>query len=98
MQKVVYSVIKPGRTENKWTGVGYIDETDLVIACTSKNGNAYIRRFEDAVKKCHPVIGREDEFKGTLYEIHEVEFETKSGNKDTREIEVEYYVWYKLTD
>lgn len=34
MKKVVYSVTRYGRTENfQMKGVGYITDTDLVIAC-----------------------------------------------------------------
>ncbi len=102
MQKVVYSVSKLNRFGNtKMTGVGFITDSDLIIACVSKKGNAYIRVFEDCVKNCHAVSGRDGEFKGAHYEIREVEFETKNSSGestgyDTREIEVEYSVWYKI--
>ena len=57
--------------------------------------------FEDCVKDCHPVAGKEGEFKGAHYEIREIEVETKNGSGeftgyDKREIEIEYSVWYKL--
>lgn len=102
MQKVVYSVSKLNRFGNtKMTGVGFITDSDLITACVSKKGNAYIHIFEDCVKNCHAVSGRDGEFKGAHYEIREVEFETKnpsgeSTGYDTREIEVEYSVWYKI--
>lgn len=35
------------------TGIGFITEKDLIIACVSQKGNAYIRVFEDCVKNCH---------------------------------------------
>ena len=104
MKKVVYSVSRNNRFgSNKLTGLGFITESDLVIACMSKKGNAYIRVFEDCVKNCHAVQGRDGEFKGAHYEIREVEVETKSGSGeftgyDKREIEVEYSIWYKLVD
>ena len=104
MQKVVYSVSKLNRfgdTKVKMTGVGFITDSDLITACVSKKGNAYIRVFEDCVKNCHAVSGRDGEFKGVHHEFREVEFETKtpsgeSTGYDTREIEVEYSVWYKF--
>lgn len=102
MQKVVYSVSRLNRFGNtKMTGVGFITERDLITACVSKKGNAYIRVFEDCVKNCHAVSGRDGEFKGAHYEIREVEFETKNSSGestgyDTREIEVEYSIWYKI--
>ena len=104
MKKVVYSVSKNNRYgSNKLTGLGVITESDLVIACVSKKGNSYIRVFEDCVKNCHAVSGRDGEFKGAHYEIHEIEFEKKASSGEskgyeTRKIEVEYSIWYKLVD
>ena len=104
MKKVVYSVSRNNRFgSNKLTGLGFITESGLVIACMSKKGNAYIRVFEDCVKDCHAVSGRDGEFKGTHYEIREIEFDKKtSGGEstgyETRKIEVEYSIWYKLVD
>ena len=104
MKKVVYSISKLNKFgSNKMTGVGFITESDLVIACVSQKGNPYIRVFEDCVKNCHAVSGREGEYKGAHYEIREVEFEKKTSSGEstgyeTREIEVEYSIWYKLVD
>ena len=104
MKKVVYSVSRNNRFGgNKLTGLGFITESDLVIASKSKKGNAYIRVFEDCVKNCHAVSGRDGEFKGAYYEIREIEFEKKTSSGEstgyeTREIEVEYSIWYKLVD
>ena len=96
MKKVVYSISRLSRFgNNKMTGVGFITESDLVIACVSQKGNPYIRVFEDCVKNCHPVTGRENEYKSAHEKIREVEVE-KNGSYDTREIEIEYSVWYKL--
>lgn len=48
MKKVVYSVSRNNRFgSNKLTGLGFITEKDLVIACVGRKGNAYIRVFED---------------------------------------------------
>ena len=38
------------------------------------------------------------EFKGNIYEIQTIEYETKYGSIDTREIDVSYSIWYKLLD
>ena len=92
MKKVVYSISRFSKFGNtKTTGVGFITDSDLIIACVSQKGNPYIRVFEDCVKDCHPVAGKEGEFK----------VETKNGSGeftgyDKREIEIEYSVWYKL--
>ncbi len=89
MKKVIYSITKLGKTENtKFTGVGYITDEELITANVSKNGKPYIRVFE-CIKDCHPVINTKDEYKGAYYEI--VEY-------DGRDIEVNYYVWYKLAE
>ena len=42
-------------------------------------------------------IGKEDEFKGNHTEIREIDVETKNGSYDTREIELDYSIWFKLT-
>lgn len=104
MKKAVYSVSRTNRYgSTKMTGLGFVTESNLIIACNGKSGKAYIRVFKECVMNCHAVPNRPDEFKGTLYEIREVEFEkkTSSGEStgyDTREIEVEYSVWYKFVD
>lgn len=90
MKKVIYSITKLGKVENtKMTGVGYITEDELVIAQVSKNtGKPYIRTF-DCIKDCHQVPNATNEYKGAYYEI--VEY-------NGRDIEVNYYIWYKLAD
>lgn len=104
MKKVVYSISRFNKFgNNKMTGVGFITDSDLVIACVSQKGNPYIRVFEDCVKNCHAIPNRDNEYKGTYYEIREVEVETKTSSGestgyDKREIEIEYSVWYKLVD
>ena len=87
MKKVIFSITKLGRVENtKVTGVGYITDEDLITANISKSGKPYIRDYS-CVKDCHPITNSTDEFKGAYYEI--VEY-------DGRDIEVNYYIWYKL--
>ena len=104
MKKVVYSVTKVGRNENtKMTGLGYVTDKDLVVACISKGGKPYIRVFKDCVKECHKVINTTNEYKGAYYEVKEVEIETKNSSGQStgfekREIEVNYYIWYKELD
>ena len=104
MKKVIYSVSRFNKFGNiKLTGIGFITEKDLIIACVSQKGNAYIRVFADCIKNCHAIPIRHGEYKGAHYEIREVEFEAKNGSGDCtgyekREIEVEYSIWYKLID
>ena len=87
MKKVVYSITKLGKVENtKMTGVGYITDEDLITTNISKTGKPY-RRIYSCVKDSHPIPNSTDEFKGAYYEI--VEYEG-------RDIEVNYYIWFKL--
>lgn len=59
MKKVVYSISRFNKFgNNKLSGVGFITDKDLIIACVSQKGNPYIRVFEDCVKNCHPVTGK----------------------------------------
>ena len=99
MKKVVYSVSRYRKEEIvKCPGLGYITDTDLIIACVSQKGKPYIRVFEDCVKDCYPVPGKPGEFKGSTYEIREVQIDTGKDNYDTREIELEYNIWFKYAD
>ena len=98
MKKVVFSVTKVGKDDYRMKGVGYLTDTDLIIPCISKAGKPYIRVFEDVVKCCHKVIGKDDEFKGAYYEIREIEFEDINGSKEKRECEINYNIWYKLAE
>ncbi len=97
MKKVVFSVTKLGRNENKLKGVGYLADNDLIIACVSNQGKPYIKVFEDCVKYCNAVHNRPGEFKGSYGEILEIQVE-KNGSFETREIEVNYNIWYKITE
>lgn len=105
MKKVVYSVMKSGRKDTKITGLGYIADDDLIIACLSKDSSKpYIRIFDGCVSRCHLVIGTTDEYKGAYYEIREIEVDVTDthgnsvGSFETREIEVDYNVWFKILD
>ena len=99
MKKVVYNVTRYRKDELiKISGLGYITDEDLIIACISQNGKPYIRVFQDSIKDCHPIPGKPGEYKGATYEIREVQIDTGKDNYETREIELEYKIWYKLVD
>ena len=102
MKKVVYSVQRLGKeVYPKTTGVGYITDSDLVIACLSQKDNPYIRVFDDAVKNCYPIYGRDGEFKGEHTEYKEIEVEKESNgyvSMETIEIQIRYRIWYKYAD
>ena len=44
-----------------------------------------------------PVADRTNEFKGSYSEIREIEFE-KNGAMETREVELEYNIWFKFAE
>lgn len=99
MKKVIYSVKKLGKFEvNQISGIGYITQTDLITSGIGKNGKSYVRIFEDSLRYCHQVLNRPNEYKGIVYEIHEILVETKNGSTEYREITFEYEIWYKLVD
>ena len=76
MKKVVYSVQKIGKQESpKMTGLGYLADRDLVIACISQKGKPYIKVFDDVREYCHPIVGRDGEFKGEYTEHCEIDVE-----------------------
>ena len=87
MKKVVYSIRKVRNSDEKLSGLGFInDEGTLFCKCVSKNGKRYTRAFDDVDKHCFPVFGKENEYKGYVTMYYEYE---------GRDIEVEYSVWYK---
>ena len=99
MKKVVYSVTRYRKEEMlKLSGLGYITNTDLIIACNSQKGKPYIRVFEDCIKNCYPIPDKPGEYKGSCCEIREVQIDTGKDNYETREVEHEYKIWYKLAD
>lgn len=102
MKKVVYSVQKLGKLENpKMTGLGYLADKDLVIACMSQKGKPYIRVFEDVREYCHPLVGRDGEFKGQITEYREIEVEKENNGYSSMEtiyIEIEYKIWFKYAE
>lgn len=99
MKKVIYSVTKIGKKENKKiTGYGYITDKDLITSLLTNDNKPYVRIFEDALKYCHNILNTTDQFKGVITEYQSVEFTREDGSKETREIEVTYLIWYKLAE
>ena len=69
-----------------------------MIPAISKSGKAYIRVFLGAEKHCHPIMYKDNEFKGTYYEVIDAEIDTGKDSYETREIELNYNIWYKYVD
>lgn len=98
MKKVVYSISKVNKDE-KFKGVGYLIEGNLLIPATSSKGNAYIRVFEDVAKKCRKVGDTENEFKGYVtisYENVNIYNKVKNCYDTLDYIETTYFIWYKF--
>ena len=88
MKKVIYAVTKDGKEKVKvCSGVGYITDTDLITAQKSKNGNAYIRVYEDIVKDSRKIAGKDNEYRSWYSDIYEI---------DDKIIEVFYQVYFKI--
>ena len=93
MKKVVYSVTRYRKDDiDKIAGLGYITDTDLVIACMSRADKPYIRVFDGCVKHCQPISDKPGEFKGSHYEIREVPLDTGKDSYETHEIELNYNI------
>ena len=74
MKKVVYSIRKVRNSDEKLSGLGFInDEGTLFCKCISKNGKQYTRAFDDVEQHCFPVFGKENEFKGYVTMYYEYE-------------------------
>ncbi len=88
MKKVVYSIKKVrGNSDDKISGLGFLNEEGtLLCRCGSKTGKPYTIAFNEVEQHCHPILGKENEFKGYVTMYYEYE-----GN----DIEIEYSVWYK---
>ena len=100
MQKVVYSISKVNKDE-KLKGVGYIVDGNLLTPSISTKGNAYIRIFEDIVKKCNPIANTQNEFKGYVnvsYTNVNVYNKEKERYDTLDYVETTYYVWFKYID
>lgn len=101
MKKVVYSIKKVRNPDEKLSGFGFInDEGTLLCKCVSKTGKRYTRAFDEVEQHCHPIIGKEKEFKGyvTIYYNDVPLYNKEHDNYDVRDIEVEYSIWYKIVE
>ncbi len=67
MKKVVYSIKKVRNPNEKLSGFGFLNEEGtLLCKCVSKTGKRYTRAFEEVEQHCHPIIGKENQFKGYI--------------------------------
>lgn len=101
LNEVVYSIKKVRNPDEKLSGFGFInDEGTLLCKCVSKTGKRYTRALDEVEQHCHPILGKEKEFKGyvTMYYNDVPLYNKEHDNYDVRDIEVEYSVWYKIVE
>ena len=100
MKKVAYSLRKTNDWNSKKSGIGYISDSgeDLIIYPDTR----FERIYEDCIRYCYSIINKKNEFKGTFYEFNEVDFDvikdTDFISVETKEIETQYNLWFKLLD
>ena len=82
------------RNGDKITGVGYITDEDLLIPAISKNNKPYIRVFEDCIKDCHKIVGKDNQYQGIYEYLMNADLEDEKGRITTKEITVTYYIWF----
>ncbi len=92
MKKIYFSITRAGKFSKTFKGYGYITDEDLIAYPDTK----YERKYEDCIRYCHPIVGKYNQYSGTYTELKEIEYEAKPNSYDKREIEVTYYIWYKV--
>lgn len=99
MKKIIYAITKIGKKEDaKITGIGYITDEDIITARVNKQNKPYIKVFEDAVKYCHAIPNTTDQYAGGYSEIVELDLPDDKGRNTHRELQIAYWIWYKLVD
>ena len=93
MIKVAYCLRKENDFSYKKSGIGFISNSgeDLILYPDTQ----FERIFEDCIRYCYPIPYRSGEYKGTFTQFKDCDFEVKDSI-ETKEIEIEYRLWYKL--
>ena len=95
MIKVAYRLTKVNNFNYVKKGIGMISDSgeDLILYPNTQ----YERVIEDCIRHCYPIIYKSGEFKGTFSQFVDCDFEVKDSI-ETKEIEIEYRLWYKILD
>ena len=93
MKKVAFRLTKVNDFNYVKKGVAYISNSgeDLILYPDTQ----FERIFEDCIRYCYPIPYRSGEYKGTFTQFKDCDFEVKDSI-ETKEIEIEYRLWYKL--
>ena len=95
MEKIIYTITKVGKKENqKLTGVGYINDNDIIIACTSKSGKPFVKVLKGALQTCQ-ATGTDGEYKGAFFEKVQMDYIDVKGQPNARKVAVDYLIWFK---
>ena len=75
MKKVVYSIKKVrGNSDDEISGLGFLNEEGtLLCKCVSKTGKPQQRAFDEVEQHCHPILGKENGYKGYVTMYYEYE-------------------------
>ena len=97
MIKVAYRLTKVNDYNYVKKGIGFISNSkeDLILYPNTP----YEKIIEDCIRYCYPIINKSGEFKGTFTQYVECDFvvdEYEEKGVETREIEIEYRLWYKI--
>ena len=71
----------------KFNGYGQIDNENLY---TNK------KVYEDCIRYCHKITNKENEYKGCFSLFEEIEFTNEKQQLVNLELEVNYYLWFKI--
>lgn len=95
-KKVKYGITRFTRKGSyRLTGIGEIDDENLYIKFTDKDGNEVIKTLQ-CLDDLHPVNDAKTELKGSYFEYETVQFENDKGQTIELEIEADYNIWLKI--
>jgi len=89
-KKVKYSLTRYAKKGSyRFMGYGEIDNENLY----TKN-----KVYEDCIRKCHKVLNKSNEFKGSFYQYENITFTNDRDQLVELEIEVDYDLWFRILD
>lgn len=93
MIKVAFRLTKVNDFNYVKKGIGFISDSkeDLILYPNTQ----FEKVIENCIKYCYPIINRYGEYKGTFSQFIERDFGI-NDSIETKEIEIEYKLWYKI--
>ena len=95
MKKVAFRLTKVNDFNYVKKGIGFISNSneDLILYPNTQ----FERVIEDCIRYCYPIPYRSGEYKGSFTQYVDCNFQVKDSI-ETKEIEIEYRLWYKILD